>query len=348
MTGTRLLDADEAADLLAPAGEAWRIILAVSGGPDSVALMHLAAEVAATRHWPPLTVATVDHGLQGGSAAIAEAVTAEAERLGLDARLLRWDGAKPTTGLQDAARRARYALLDGLAAELGATHLVTAHTLDDQAETILFRLMRGSGPAGLIGMRGLVRRGAVVHVRPFLGVEKQRLVATCLARGWAFVQDPANSDPRFARSRMRSLLPALAAEGLDARAFATLAARLARTEEAIGSAAESLRRSAARPAPAEQLAYDAATLFDVPRAVLLRLLEQALSEIGSPGAPRLSRLEALVDRLDQSFRRGTPLRATLHGTLVSLGGTSRLELRREKLRRRGRLAAQDGEIDPAR
>ena len=348
MSRTRLLDADEAADLLVPAAEARRIILAVSGGPDSIALMHLAAEVAAARPWPPLTVATVDHGLQGGSAAIAEAVSARAERLGLDARLLRWDGAKPATGLQDAARRARYALLDGLAAELGATHLVTAHTLDDQAETILFRLMRGSGPAGLIGMRGLVRRGTVLHVRPFLGVEKQRLVATCRARGWSFVQDSANSDPRYARSRMRTLLPGLAAEGLDARAFATLSARLARNEEAIGCAAESLRRSAARPAPAGRQTYDAVTLFAAPRAVLLRLMERALSEIGSPGAQRLSRLEALVDRLEQSFRRGAPLRATLHGTLVSLGGTSRLELRAEKPRRSGRLAAQGGAIDPVR
>ena len=348
MAGSGPLDADEAAALLSLGADASRIILAVSGGPDSVALMHLAAEVAAARRWPPLTVATVDHGLQGGSAAIAEAVWADAMRLGLDARVLRWDGTKPATGLQEAARRARYALLDGLAAELRATHLVTAHTLDDQAETILFRLTRGSGPAGLIGMRSLVRRGNVLHLRPVLGVEKQRLVATCLARGWPFVVDPANSDPRFARSRMRALLPRLAVEGLGARAFATLAARLALNEEAIGSAAESLGRSAARPAAAGRLAYDAAILFGEPRAVLLRLLERALSEIGSPGAPRLSRLEALAVELEQSFRRGAPLHRTLHGTLVSLGGNGRLELEREKPRRRGGLAAPGGDIAPVR
>ena len=173
------LGLDEARPLLAPFRLARAVLLAVSGGPDSTALMHLAAAAAqADPTLPPLAVATVDHGLRPEARAEAEAVAGAADALGLPHHLLAWDGPKPETRLQERARQRRYDLLAGCARDIGATHIATAHTLDDQAETVLFRLMRGSGVAGLAGMAASVHRGGVVHLRPFLGVPKARLVAS--------------------------------------------------------------------------------------------------------------------------------------------------------------------------
>ncbi len=228
--GAAPLTSAEATDMFRPLAEVDALVLAVSGGPDSVALMHFAASCAEAARgrgmpFPRLAVATVDHGLRPGSRREAELVVAEAARLGLDALVLTWQGEKPMSRLQERARHHRYALLVDGARRLGASHLATAHTLDDQAETLLFRMARGSGPAGLAGMRRASMREGLHHVRPFLGVAKARLVAACRSNDWAYADDPSNQDPRFARTRLRALLPALAAEGLDAKRFGVLARR---------------------------------------------------------------------------------------------------------------------------
>lgn len=332
------LGLEEAAALLAPLRDAERVVLAVSGGPDSVALMNLAARVRGALALPPLAVATVDHGLHRRSRRVAQTVADASHRLGLEARILTWAGPKPPSGVQEAARAARYGLLAGFAAEIGATHLVTAHTLDDQAETILFRLARGSGPAGLVGMLAETRRMNIVHCRPFLAIEKTRLVASCRSEGWSFVDDAANHDPRYARTRLRALLPLLAAEGLDARRFATLAGRLALMEAALDAAAEGLRVRALRSSATDRRVYDAAVILAQPRAIQVRLLERVLADFCRPGPPRLGRLEGLVADLDGSLRRALPLRRTLHGALIRLRTDGTLELRPERPRRRGATA----------
>ena len=318
------LASEEVPALLAPFGEARSVLLAVSGGPDSVALMGLAADAAAAAPGgPALTVATVDHGLRATARAEAEAVLAAAAARGLPARLLAWDGPKPATRLQERARHHRYALLCACARELGATHLATAHTLDDQAETVLFRLLRGSGPAGLAGMAPRRLREGIVHLRPFLAVPKARLVATCRARGWAFVEDPANADPRFARARLRGLLPELAAEGLSAARLARLARRMAEAEAALGGCAERCLAEAAR-APGR---YDGARILAEPPAVRSRALDLALTRLGAaPGRPRLERVERLAEALAEAARAGAPLRRTLHGAAIAFDGRDRLTL----------------------
>ncbi len=203
----------ESAALLKPwigPGTAYRgAVLAVSGGPDSTALMGCAAS---TEPGIPFVVATVDHGLRPGSAAEADEVAGLAARLGLKHRILAWTGPKPAARLQEAARAARYRLLAELARETGADLVLTAHTLDDQAETVLMRLCAGSGPAGLSGMAPARTLVGLTLGRPFLNVPKTRLVATCEERGWPFVRDPSNADPRFGRVRLRRLLPLLAEE----------------------------------------------------------------------------------------------------------------------------------------
>lgn len=311
---------------MASAGHA---LLAVSGGPDSVALMGLAAAAAAAGPFASLSVATVDHGFRLEGRRDAEAVVAAAEALGMPGHRLTWAGGGTATRLQERARDGRYALLVGCAARIGATHLVTAHTADDQAETVLLRLARGSGTAGLVGMRADSRRGDVRLVRPFLGVGKARLVASCRAAGWPFVEDPANADTRFARTRLRALLPALAAEGLDAARFALLARRMAEADAAVGhAAARALAEAAAEPG-----ALRAGRLLGEPRAVFVRALALVLAEVGPDIRQRLARIERLAADLDAAAARGTPLRRTLQGALIDFDGRDRLALRRAPPRR---------------
>jgi tRNA(Ile)-lysidine synthetase-like protein len=137
-----------------------RTLLAVSGGPDSTALLVLAARWRAKRaNGPDLIAATIDHKLRAAAKAEAKAVAKLAGKLGIPHRILEWKGRKPATGVQEAAREARFAMFSALAKEIGADTLMTAHTRDDQAETVLHRMGRGSGIGGLAGIRRVHQRG---------------------------------------------------------------------------------------------------------------------------------------------------------------------------------------------
>src|SRR5580692_10122957 len=210
------------------------IVLAVSGGPDSIALMWLAARWRrALTRGPRLVAVTVDHGLRPEAAGEARDVKRLAHALDLPHRTVRWTGAKPKSGVPAAARAARYRLLAGAAREFGATHILTAHTRDDQAETLLMRLLRGSGIAGLAAMAPITQREGVLLARPFLNVSKSQLIATLRKAKVGFADDPTNRDTHFTRPRIRAVMPVLAAEGGDARNLARLASRLARANAAI-------------------------------------------------------------------------------------------------------------------
>jgi len=300
-------------------------LLAVSGGPDSSALMHAAA-ILRDATGASLRVATVDHGLRPDSAAEAENVGRAARELGLPHAILTWAGAKPGTGLQDAARTARYALLAAQAEAVGAGLVLTGHTRDDQAETVLIRLAAGSGLAGLAGMRA--ERDLVPRVtlgRPFLHLPKSALVAWCEARGIPYLRDPANGDPRFARGRLRAAWPVLEREGLTQARLARLAERAARDEAALRSAAEQALDRLRRPGPETGvgMGLDGAALAALPDAVALRCLDLALTRAGARPR-RLERLETLVlESLLPALRRREPIRRTLAGFLVcaDAGGT---------------------------
>ena len=332
MTDAAPLSPDDLRRLFAPLLGAEAVLLAVSGGPDSMALMGTAAAFAAAEALAPsLAVASVDHGLRADARAEAEAVMAAAGALGLPGHLLTWDGPKPATRLQERARHNRYALLVACARRLGATHLVTAHTRDDQAETVLFRLMRGSGPAGLAGMAPARDRDGIVHLRPFLDIPKARLVATCRERGWGFVDDPANRDPRFARARLRRIMPDLAAEGLDAARFATLARRMSEAEEALARGARRAIAEAARGPGA----FDAARLLAEPAAIRHRGLALLLGSLAAAaGRPRLDAVERFDADLVRAAVAGERLRRTLHGALLCFDGASRLTIVAAPPRRR--------------
>lgn len=328
--------ADEAAALFADLEPIPRLLVAVSGGPDSVALLGLLSEWAHAPGRPALMAATVDHGLRKGSAEEAESVAALCRGLGVPHAMLQWTGPKPRTGLQAQARAARYLLLGLEAERLGGAALVTAHTADDQAETILMRMAHGSGPAGLIGMKMRSERDGIILLRPLLGVAKTRLVATAQARGLPFVTDPSNAEPRFERVRWRALLPALAKEGLDAARLSVLSRRLARMETALDHHARLLRASLAFPATAPDAVRIAfAPLADEPQDVALRVLAATVAEVAEPGPMRLERLEACVEALLGAAREGRAITRTLSGCVLSLSRSGVLTIRREGMRRRG-------------
>jgi tRNA(Ile)-lysidine synthase len=318
---------DEIAGLFASFPRSGCVILAVSGGADSTALLVLA------RHWrrrlphgPHLVAATVDHGLRRGSRAEAKAVGALARRLGVPHEILVWRGAKPATGIEAAARNARYRLLAGMARRLSAAAIATAHTLDDQAETVLMRLAAGSGPAGLAGMRPRDARHGVVVLRPFLGVRKRRLIATLAREGIGWAEDPMNADPGFARPRLRAAGAALAREGLTPERVARLAERIARYEHVVAAAEQAARARLVDPQRPGR--FDGRALIAAPEELVLRLLAAEIAAGGAPatGEPscgaqrplRLARLEALWRDLRGAIADGRATRRTLAGALVAV------------------------------
>ncbi|WP_375408190.1 tRNA lysidine(34) synthetase TilS [uncultured Methylobacterium sp.] len=291
------------------------VVLAVSGGPDSTALMHAAAMSGRTG----LFVATVDHRLRPESAREAERVGSAATRLGLPHATLVWSGSKPSTGIAAAARAARYRLLADHARSVGAGLVLTGHTRDDQAETVLMRLIAGSGPAGLAAMAPVRDLAPTVRLgRPFLTLPKADLVAYCEGHGLAYDHDPSNRDDRFGRARLRRLMPHLAREGLTAERLCRLAQRSARDEAALALAGRAALAAASVPGDGD-LVLDGATLLALPEAVLLRVVGEALVRTGAGGAVRLERLERLVlQDLVPAMRTGAAIRRTLAGILVSV------------------------------
>jgi tRNA(Ile)-lysidine synthase len=324
----------EAARLFSELKHAQALVLAVSGGPDSTALMWLAALWRKRiRRGPKLIAVTIDHGLRKQSAAEARAVKALAVSLGMPHATLRWSGEKPSTGIPAAAREARYALLTKAARKAGAVHVVTAHTRDDQAETFLMRLSRGSGLAGLSAMAATSARDGVVIVRPLLDVPKARLIATLAKAKVAYADDPTNRDPSFTRPRWRQLLPLLAQEGVDGRNIARLTERLARANaalEAISDRTEAaLMQYDGGASGAMRECVDARTFLTLPQEIRLRLLHRMIDRLGHEGPAELGKVETLLDSLvDALAVRGveaigrTGFKRTLAGAIVSSrGGT---------------------------
>lgn len=311
----------EAKTLFAGLTDHSPLVLAVSGGSDSTALLYLASRWRARlTSGPALVAVTVDHGLRKESASEAKAVARLARKLGIAHRTLRWDEPKPKSGLQDAARQARYRLLAREAARRGARHVVTAHTLDDQAETVLFRLLRGSGFSGLAAMARETEFAGVTILRPLLDIPKTRLVASLRRAGIAFADDPSNRDPRFTRPRLRQIMPLLEAEGLSAERLSLLAKRIRRAEAALASAVTVAVEQLSRGPWAEgtRIAFDRDGFFRLPEEVALRVLGRAIAHSGAEGPVELAKLEALHAALTQARQgRESAFRRTLAGAMVS-------------------------------
>jgi tRNA(Ile)-lysidine synthase len=329
------ISVQQAKRLFADWKRAPAVVLAVSGGPDSVALMWLAARwCKGLSRAPRLLAVTVDHGLRAEAGREARAVKRLATSLGIPHRTVRWIGEKPTSGLPAAARAARYRLLAAAARQSGASHILTAHTRDDQAETLLMRLLRGSGIGGLAAMARESEREGVLIARPFLNVSKSQLIATLDKAKIDYADDPTNHDVRFTRPRIRAVIEGLRAEGGDARNLARLASRLARANAAIEILADgaarylALKDSIAAPQVAEisgpNVTFEAAAFAGLPEEIRLRLLLRAIDRIGQEGPAELGKAEALLAALDaasqNAARASRRLKQTLAGAVVTLGG----------------------------
>jgi tRNA(Ile)-lysidine synthase len=320
-----------------------RLVVAVSGGSDSVALLHLLVDVARPLDLG-LEVAHFDHALRTDSAADAAWVIELSRTLGLTSHVERWDAPRPG---EAAARAARYAFLDRIARARSADAIVVAHHLDDQIETFLLRLGRGSGPRGALGMPWR-RTGPVPIVRPLLDVRRAQLQELCAARGIAWREDPTNTQRDKARNRVRQdVLPELET-ALGPRWMEHWGATIDDWRSIwqwIDSQATALLDSAAATKPN---AYQAETLRHAPkpvlRAALLRWLDRAqpqrahidaaarLVQTGKsgrvillPNGYRLARDQACLELLTPTNVGLQPPQATLHAEPID-GATARAAL----------------------
>lgn len=275
------------------------IAVAVSGGGDSMALAALAKSWS-DRHRGSVNAFIVDHGLRPESAEEAMTVASRCRALGLKSDILMWTGDKPTTGIQMAARQARYRLLTDACRKAGILHLLVAHHADDQAETVAMRIQRDSASPGLAGMSALLEWHDLRLLRPLLGVPKVRLLATAKARGLCWVEDPSNLDPAFARGRLRRSRAPLP----DADVIAKHQQQ--RQAEEIQRAADLAAAVAMSPAGDAALDLDVWRNFDDGRcqAVVART---AMTVGGHIFGPRHTALLSFCERLDNeaAFSRAT-------------------------------------------
>ena len=323
------LSGEELETLFASLNGARRIALAVSGGSDSLALLDCvdrwrrAGEARAE-----VLILSVDHGLRPSSASEARMVARVARGRGLEARILVAEGPYPQADIEAAARAARYRLLLAAARQAGASHLLLAHHRDDQAETLLLRLARGSGVFGLAAMRPEIQLGdpgsaistPLTILRPFLDLAKARLIATAEAAGFAPVADAMNDDPRFARARIRRVMPVLAGEGIDAKGLAATARRLSGAAEALDQWASRVIAAAVTTDPLAVARLDPVALFEAPGEIRLRVLARLLQAVGGEAyPPRFERLSGLLSAMQD--RSGLDrFKRTLGGAVVEARG----------------------------
>ena len=267
----------------------------VSGGGDSVALLHLMQRAGVTGGWLVEAV-TVDHGLRAAAATEAAQVADLCAGLGLAHQTLRWERRADRGNLMDQARRARFDLVADWAAARGIGHVVMGHTADDQAETFLMALARASGIDGLSGMRAVWRDRAVVWARPLLAVARQDLRDYLRRQGLDWVEDPTNDNPAYERVRARRAMAVLAGLGITAPGLTAVAGHLDMARSAlrvqVAAAAQSLDTRAGMVRITRQ------DLWALPSEVQRRLLIAALRWIsGAPSPPReaaLARVQAAI------------------------------------------------------
>ena len=283
--------------------------------------MHLLAAWARGTKLPLPMVLTVDHGLRAGSAKDAKTVAAFAKRAGLKARILSWRGKKPKAGIEAAAREARYRLMGDWLTRHRIATLFVGHTQDDQAETFLLRLARGSGLDGLSAMLAHAPWPVggfpeLAVARPLLSFNRQELrdYLTLLDQSW--LEDPMNHDPAFDRVRVRKARAALAEAGLSTARIAAAASHLARAREALEIVTGAVLARAVRPLrEGDGVLLDSAALAAAPREVGLRALAAVLMAVGGQAyRPRFESLERLFGRIAEGGFKGG---ATLHGCQIS-------------------------------
>ena len=315
-----LFSEDEIKELFAPVAREAHVALAVSGGSDSMALVHLAHRWTqqhgrAGESVPKLTILTVDHRLRPGSAAEAQTVGEWAKELELDQVILPWEEDKPLSGLQMIAREARYRLMSEWCRTHSVKVLILAHNLDDQAETVLMRLKRGAGVEGLGGIRPATSRDGIIIFRPLLGMPRARLRAYLGALGRQWLEDPSNQDQRFERVRMRK---ALGEVGVEAAAIALSAKRVRRAFEAVLNAAYAFLDSEVSQHEEGFGEIALAALLAMSEEIRIRALWSLVRRYGDRGFVEMSEIENLSKWLDSNAGAAR----TLGGCRIARGKSS--------------------------
>jgi tRNA(Ile)-lysidine synthase len=300
------------------------LAVAVSGGRDSLALALLAQDWAGALGGRIIGL-IVDHGLRAESADEAVKTRELLARHGVAAEILRWRGAKPTSGLQEAAREARYRLLLAACRRRGILHLLIAHQSDDQAETVVMRAARQSGPDGLAGMASLLEQREARLLRPLLSIPRARLTANLEARAVAWIDDPSNLDSRFERARLRKAGPAVAPTGT-----APARSRTAGDRRLAAAAVDLLEFDVVGA-----VAIDRAGFARLGRELARRLLSRVIQAVGRRDyPPRRERLERAAARLSLGVSRGQSGRGKSGKSQDFTLSECRLELRQASDSRR--------------
>ena len=285
--------------LLLPFANFPRIAIGVSGGPDSAALMLLAARWAGLtgRDRTSITVLTVDHGLRAESCAEARFCRELAASIGFHHETLLWEGEKPKAAIQARAREARYALMTAYCRAHGISCLATAHTADDQAETLLMRLQRGSGADGLAAIAPETEREGLTLLRPLLSISKARLFAYLREADAPFVRDPTNENLDYERPRLRHAIRAMRQAGFRREALVRSASRLRRAVAALDRIVESFLDLELFVSPLGDGYISRVALGQTPAEIQIRVYSSVLGLLGGgTPSPRLSKIEALFEK----------------------------------------------------
>lgn len=298
------------------------LAVAVSGGPDSMALAHILAQRAAESRFD-LHILTVDHGLRVEAAQeVVDVVTYFEGKDHVTARILERDieDHQKDKRIQEAARQDRYALMAAYCAEKSIKHLFLAHHADDQMETVLFRLAKGSGLDGLAGMRDVQPYSDELTLcRPLLSLSKDDLLSYCAAHDIPYVEDKSNEDDKFARVRMRKSQAVLVGEGFSVQRLSVTASRLNRAGQALDFYAEKVMSQALKYKETDRFVFIFSKIQNAPEEIRVRMFQRIFDKLSpdtQPYGPRLEKIETLVADLfaaPEYFKR-----RSLGGCFISL------------------------------
>ena len=284
----------------------------VSGGADSMALLRLLhAKVGKN-----IVAFTVEHGLRPESMSEAEWVHKECEKLGIHHHILRWEGDKPKTRIEEKARDARYDLLFNACREHGCRYLCLAHNLGDNVETFLMRLGKASGVEGLASIREVSERGGITILRPMLSFSRERIAATNKALKQKWVDDPSNWSDEFERVRWRKFLPELAKMGLTAEAIAGAIKKQREVADFLEEICDDFRLEFSYISPMGFGKINKEAFVILPDEHAIRILRNMLWKIGDAGYPPSPfSLRTLTRKIKEGKIGGG---VTLHGVKVMI------------------------------
>ncbi len=283
------------------------IAVAVSGGGDSLALAILLAEWCSERNIT-LHALTVDHGLRPESASEAKYVAKTLKPFGVSQKTLMWEGVKPKSRIQEAAREARYALMSNYCQKKKIKFLFVAHHGQDQIETILFRIAKGTGLDGLSGMRPItVLENNLTLVRPLLPVSHQELCDTLKSRKINWIEDPSNENDKYARVRIRNVIDALENEGLNPARISSLSNRVAQSIDLIDYLIDKEYNSLVSNINTQRIDINLSAFSSLPIEGKARILKKIISQLipHKKYPARLEDIERLAAKLDDKFKGAT-------------------------------------------